>query len=337
MRVLVVVNPRSTSAGTARRHGVVEALRSGLRALGSGEPDVAVVETNARGHARDLGAHAAAEGLDVVVTVGGDGTVNEVVTGMLGADPRPHAEGGLPLLATVPAGNANVFARALGLSHTPARAVAELVDGLRSGRSRRVGLGRVHGSGPDVEVDRWFTFSAGLGFDAEVIRDVERRREDGARATAALYARAAARQIVLPGDRARPPLVIEHAGRDLPPVHAVIVSNTTPWTYVGRLPLQPTPEASFDAGLDVFGLRRLGVATTLLHLARFALRPRPAEGRWGVGLHDAECVEVRAAKPVDAHVDGEYLGRLTQARFTAVPSAISVVETRVAHVTARHD
>src|SRR5919206_1367731 len=135
MRALVVVNPAAT-ATTPKGRDVL------LRALGS-ELKVDLAETTHRGHARELGARAAADGVDVVVTLGGDGTVNEVVNGLLAGGHRP----GLPVLAVVPGGSTNVFSRALGRSRDPVEATAEILDALRNGRTRLVSLGTASASG----------------------------------------------------------------------------------------------------------------------------------------------------------------------------------------------
>src|SRR3712207_5881564 len=102
-----------------------------------------VVETTHRGHGHELGAQAAAEGMDLVVSVGGDGTVNEVVNGLLAGGPAPH----LPMLAVVPGGSTNVFSRALGRSRDPVEATAEMLTSLRAGRTRMVSLGTVSATG----------------------------------------------------------------------------------------------------------------------------------------------------------------------------------------------
>ncbi|MBW8765646.1 MAG: acylglycerol kinase family protein, partial [Geodermatophilales bacterium] len=115
MRALVVVNPAATSTTAKMRDVLVGALASELK--------VDVVETSHRGHGRDLGAQAAADGIDVVVAVGGDGTVNELANGLLAKGPAPH----LPTLAVVPGGSTNVFSRALGRSRDPVDATAEIL------------------------------------------------------------------------------------------------------------------------------------------------------------------------------------------------------------------
>src|SRR3954453_15529976 len=156
MRALVVVNPAATATTARGRDVLVRALASDLK--------VDLAETSHRGHARELGAQAAADGFDVVVTLGGDGTVNEVVNGLLENGPAPH----LPVLAVVPGGSTNVFSRALGRSRDPIEATAEILASVRAGRTRLVSLGTASATGTeDAEADtwtppRWFVFAAGL-------------------------------------------------------------------------------------------------------------------------------------------------------------------------------
>ena len=128
MRALVVVNPAATSTTAKMRDVLVGAFASELK--------LDVVQTSHRGHGRELAAMAAADGIDLVVSVGGDGTVNEVVNGLLEKGPAPH----LPMLAVVPGGSTNVFSRALGRSRDPVEATAEILDSLRAGRTRLVSL-----------------------------------------------------------------------------------------------------------------------------------------------------------------------------------------------------
>src|SRR6476469_9696493 len=99
MRALLVVNPMATATTPQTREVLISALASEVKL------DVAV--TQARGHAIELAAQARVDGLDVVVALGGDGTVNEVVNGLLEHGPNPEG----PALAVVTGGNANVFAR----------------------------------------------------------------------------------------------------------------------------------------------------------------------------------------------------------------------------------
>src|SRR3978361_1676676 len=193
MRALVVVNPAATSTTAKMRDVLVGALGSELK--------VDVAETGHRGHARELGAQAAAEDIDLVVALGRDGAVSEVVNGMLERGPGPE----LPMLAVVPGGSTNVFSRALGRSRDPVEATAEILDSLRAGPPRLISLGTASAAGTDGwAASRWFVFAAGLGFDAEVIERVDAERAAGRRSTGALYVREATKAFLLGHDRARP-------------------------------------------------------------------------------------------------------------------------------------
>jgi len=307
MRALMIINPAATAIST-RRHDVL------IRALGS-ELKLDVEHTRHRGHAEELGRQAVTDEMDVVVAVGGDGTVNEVVNGLLADGPSDR----LPALGVIPGGNANVFGRALGIARDPVEATGELLDALRSGRRRQVGLGRAD--------DRWFTFCAGFGLDAEVVREVERRRAHGTPASASLFVRAAVHQFVATRTRRRPPLRLERPGE--PAVEGLclgIVSNTRPWTYLGGRPLVASPEAGIDTGLDLLAARRLGVLSAAATLVRMlAPRGRPAHGRSMLGLHDLDEFTLVADEPVAAQLDGEYVGDRDRMRLRSEPRALTLL------------
>jgi diacylglycerol kinase family enzyme len=339
MRALVVVNPAATSTTAKMRDVLVGALGSELK--------VDLAETSHRGHARELATEAAAAEVDVVVAVGGDGTVNEVVNGLLSDGPSP----GLPMLAVVPGGSTNVFSRALGRSRDPVEATAEIIDALRAGRTRLVSLGTASATGtstaPLVEPDparaeaqavadaasepewtpeRWFVFAAGLGFDAEVISRVEARRAQGRRSTGPLYVKEATQAFLLGRERRRPAMTLQIPGEDpLPGLFLCLVSNVSPWTYLGARPVNPSPEASFDAGLDVFAMGRMG-PLRMLHTLRQTLAREPnARGRGVHRWHDLEELTLTASRPQGWQVDGDHLGTATGLRLRHVPAALRVV------------
>ncbi|MHB1612835.1 MAG: diacylglycerol/lipid kinase family protein [Actinomycetes bacterium] len=307
MRVLVVLNPRATST-TPRTREVITA------ALGSGH-EVQTVVTQARGHARDLAARATKSGVGLVVVVGGDGTVNEVVNGLLTDGPAPS----VPMMGLVPGGHANVFARALGVPADPVEATGALLEALRDRRTRSVGLGQA--------ADRWFVLNAGIGLDAAAVGAVERRRRAGDRASAGLYVRAAIRAYRRDVDRRHPMVSVARPG--VPVIDGLfmaIVANTAPWTFLGRRPVNPTPSASFDTGLDLFGLRRFDPLTTVHHVRQILTRrSSPPAGRDVVSLHDQSVLLLTSAVPLEVQVDGDYLGRREQVTFRSVPHALRVV------------
>src|SRR3954470_7024922 len=318
MRALVVVNPAATATTPKGRDVLVGALASELK--------VDVAETRHRGHGRALGARAVADGVDVVVTLGGDGTVNEVVNGLLEHGPAPH----LPTLAVVPGGSTNVFSRALGRPRNPVRATTEILDSLRADRTRLVSLGTASASGtsggPEWTDPRWFVFAAGLGFDADVIARVEAKRAQGRRSTGLLYVRETTRAFLLGRERRRPAMTVHPDGEPaVDELFLCLVSNVSPWTYLGARAINPSPDASFDAGLDIFALGGIGP----LRMSRTFLQtisPRPnARGRGVHRWHDLPELAVSAAHPLRWQLDGDHLGTASGLRVCSVPSALRVV------------
>jgi diacylglycerol kinase family enzyme len=305
MRALLVVNPKATTTSDRGRDLLVRALRS--------EVDLTVEFTRRRGHAADLARRAAAQGLDVVVILGGDGTVNEVVNGLLGEDgPRPS----LPAIAVVPGGSTNVFARALGLPKDWTEGTGVLLEALDQGRTRKINLGRADG--------RYFTFCAGFGIDAEVVHKVERARLRGKTSTPALYIRSTMAQFLLDSDRHPPEISLERPGEETETgIASVIVQNTAPWTFLGQRAIDPCPEASFDTGLDLMAMRALHMPATASVVTQLLTRRAP-HGRHMLTMHDLEEFTLYAAKPYAFQLDGDYLGERAKVSFSSVPEALRV-------------
>jgi diacylglycerol kinase family enzyme len=314
VRALLIVNPYATSTTAVRREVITHALASQL--------DLDVVQTRYRGHASHVAEGAAREGLGLVLTLGGDGTVNEVVNGMLRACPPAGAPGAsgapAPLLAALPGGSANVFTRALGLPADPVDATGQILGSLPASRTRTIGLGL---AGP-----RYFCFNAGLGLDAEVVRVVEGLRARGRTASAALYVRTTVRQFTTVTDRRAPALTLERDGEPaMDGLFLGIVTNTSPWTYLGQRPVRACPRAGFDTGLDLFALRKLGPLGTLNALRQMLGRDGGPAGRHVVSLHDQPALTFRADRPMAFQVDGEYMGEREHVILRSIPNALRVL------------
>jgi diacylglycerol kinase family enzyme len=321
MRALLVVNPAATTTSARTRDVLIHALASEMK--------LEAVTTEYRGHARDLGRQAAeSEDIELVVALGGDGTVNEVVNGLLHHGPDPDR---LPLLAVVPGGSTNVFARALGLPNDVIEATGAILDGLRERRERMVGLGLAAGTpGTQDEAvpSRWFTFNAGLGFDAGVVGRVEQQREQGKRSTHALYLRQVVRQYLNEPNRRHGTITLERAGED--PVTDLVMSiicNTAPWTFLGNRPVYASPKASFDTGLDVTALSRVSAASVVRYASQL-LTSSPERGPRGkhvVSLHDLSEFTLHSKVPLPLQMDGDHLGLRTSVTFTGVRRALRVI------------
>lgn len=306
MRALLVVNPKATTTSERGRDVLVRALRT--------EFDLTVQHTKRRGHGTALAREAAETGADVVVTLGGDGTVNEVVNGLMAAPSLAER----PALAVVPGGSTNVFARALGLPKGWAEGTSVILEALLSGRHRTIGLGRAD--------DRYFTFCAGLGLDASVVRRVEQARLRGRTSTPALYLRSAVNQYFLGVNRRNPAITLERPGEPAEgSLATVIIQNTAPWTYLGDRAINPNPEASFDLGLDVMALRELHLPSTTRTVTQIFSRKPDPRGRQVVRLHDVDEFTLLATRPQPFQLDGDYLGEREKVRFTSVPEALRVI------------
>ena len=326
MRGLLIVNQHATSMT-----GTVADLA--IRSL-SGLVDLDVERTQYRGHAREL---AAAADADLIIVHGGDGSINEVVNGVMSRDGTGESgtgesgagesgtggpgagPQGRPLIAIIPGGGANVLARSLGLPVDAAAAIRRLRESLAAGRYRTIGLG--------LAGDRYFTFSAGLGWDAEVVGEVDRLRAEGHRESATLFLRTMVRTYYRATDRRRPALTLERDGE--PPVgdlFMTIITNRSPWTYLHSRAVLPVPNPDFSSGLDVLAMRRLRVVRLVGAVGQMLyIRSRPPRGRDLMSVLGSESLAVRSSRPIALQVDGEYLGETEAVKFQFVPHALRIV------------
>jgi diacylglycerol kinase family enzyme len=193
-----------------------------------------------------------------------------------------------------------------------------ILEALHAGRVRTIGLGRAD--------DRYFTFCAGLGLDASVVRRVEQARLRGRTSTPALYMRSAVTQYFTAMDRRHPAITLEEPGEPAEAeLSTVIIQNTAPWTFIGDRAINPNPDASFDRGLDVLALRRLRVPSTTRTVTQLLSRGREPHGSHVVRLHDVTEFSLVAERPQAFQLDGDYLGEREKVRFTSVPSALRVI------------
>jgi diacylglycerol kinase family enzyme len=304
VRILVVANPRATATTPRERDVLARSLAS--------VADIDVVETANRGHASALACRAMRDGTDVVVALGGDGTINEVINGVL----TDGIHDGVPAVGVVPAGSTNVFARALGLPNDPIEATGILLEALRTGSRRPVSLGVVDG--------RWFAFAAGIGFDAAIVEGVEQRRRRGKRSTHMLYARVGVRTYFGRNNRS-PKVHIELPdGSTIDNVYFAIVANADPWTFVGNRPLHPTPDVNFETGLAVYARMRMGASGILLSMARLSGDTPKIGGRGARLTYDLDRLVIWADEPLPVQVDGDYLELRDKLVFSSVSQAVRI-------------
>jgi diacylglycerol kinase family enzyme len=234
----------------------------------------------------------------------GDGGYNEVVNGLTRDIP----------VGFIPGGSTSVLPRALGLPRDPLAAARALVS---APAVRRISLGRVN--------DRRFTFNAGLGLDAELVRRIDALgRESGRRASDIAFARTLLGILAERRGRLDPSMDVVGVGR----VASALVANCDPYTFVGRVPLRVAPAARFEAGLDLVAPRRLR-ARLLPQVAWWVTAGRGQQRSPHVlYVHDADELRVVCDAPTPLQADGEDLGDVTEAAFEAERDALQVLVPR---------
>jgi len=317
MRALMVVNPRATTTTVATRDLLVSSLRSTF--------DLEITVTKQRGDAERLGQLAAKDKYDYVVTFGGDGTTSEVVNGLLASG---LSVANLPILCPLPGGSANVFARALGFSKNPATAVGQALVAIADNSYQLINLGRAQWANGD----RYFTFSLGVGLDAEVISAMESDREAGKRATPFRYLQTSIRQLVLT-EKVEPKITIETEGRGyVYGVFTLLAQNTNPWTYFGPLAVSGSKSASFEGGLDFLAIKHVGVLSTLSLMTKLVRGEFSSNDGDLVQLKNQNRLSLVASSPMPMQLDGESYAPISQVEISSVESALPVLRAGAAAV-----
>ena len=308
MRLLLIVNT-SASSVTARARVVIQ------KSLAA-DHEVTVAETSRRGHATRLAQGAASRGTDVVVVLGGDGTLNEAANGIAGTGCA---------LGVLPGGSTNVFARTIGMTNDPIEATGELLSALGAVPAgiRTVGLGSVNG--------RRYLFHVGVGFDAAVVAQVEKRSAIKKYLGHAFFAYAALDTWARGFDRRHPHFSMEIERRDGEKVsvedgYFAIVLNTNPYTFLGERPFNVAPAATLDTPLSAVVLRSLGAAT-FLGLAATALRRNEGlkSSRKVSVVDDVVRAVLLPRRDVPYQVDGDYLGAASHLEFRWEPETLRLV------------
>jgi diacylglycerol kinase family enzyme len=310
MRALLVANTFATTTDDAIQVQVVNLLSKSL--------DVTVMNTSARNDAIEIARTAQQKGFDLVIALGGDGTVNEIANGLLLGGPNPDG----PLLAAIPGGNGNVFARNMGLSENPLEATAQILNALALEKYKKIGVGKITTN----NISRWFLFNAGIGLDAAVIAEMETRRASGKIVSDVAYAALALRELFARTDRSHGSLsLVSDTGEVHRDAHFALIVNLAPWAYLGSKPLNPLPLASHDTALDVYAPTSLSVPA-VVRLTRRAIAGKSAEKESNViALIDQRQVHIQSDRALWIQVDGDIVTQSTELTATHVPNALRVL------------
>ncbi len=294
---VLIVNPNAGRLEDATRNDVVDALRSRFRIEGHA--------TTARDSGIAIASEAADAGARLVIAFGGDGHINEVANGLAGSSTA---------LGIIPGGTMNVFARVLGIPLDPLAAVDHLQGALKR-EVVEVPLGRMD--------DRYFTFSAGCGFDAEAAGRVERYVPAKRRFGEVFFYWSAFR--VLTGTyRHRSPTMKLRGDFGEVPVAMAVVCNAGPYAYLGNRPVNLTPQVDLFKGIDVFALRSMRIESLPAYAWRVAVSGDLVHHPDVFYASDLENFELRSEKPFHRHADGEPLPPVHGVKFEIVANALRV-------------
>ncbi|MGI8983747.1 MAG: diacylglycerol/lipid kinase family protein [Acidimicrobiales bacterium] len=304
MKVMLLINPSASSVDWKSRMAANSALVT--------DHDLTTIETTKRDDATGLARQAAEDGFDALVVLGGDGTLNEAANGLAGTSTA---------LAALPGGSTNVFARTIGMSPKATKAAPQLAAALARGNDalRTFDLGTVNG--------RHFLFHLGVGYDAAVVAQVERRAALKRKIGQAIFVYSSFSTYFKHYDHKRPSFALDLPdGTSVEDGFFTICLNTNPYTYLGRRALSVTPDTGPERGLVTVTTKKLKVRT-LLTLFGSAMgqgvilrRSKDVDYRT-----DLTSLTVRGHKPVPHQVDGDYLGESMSLRVTHGEATIRLV------------
>jgi diacylglycerol kinase family enzyme len=294
---VLIVNPYAGRLSDADREVVITALKARY--------DIEGFSTTGRGNAIDVARKAAEGGVPLVIAFGGDGHVNEVANGLAGTDTA---------MAIVPGGTMNVFARSLGVA-TDAMAAVNMLHARMDDPPGRVSLGRID--------ERYFTFSAGCGFDAEAAELVDRDYPKKRRFGEVFFYWSAFRVLAGTYRHRKPGMTLEGSFGRIP-VAMAIGCNTGPYAYLGKRTINLTPNVRLEKGLDVFALRTMRIEAFPAYTWRCLVSGDLVHHEDAFYEHDLDGFTLESEKPFHRHVDGEPLGEATSARFSIEPDILKV-------------
>jgi diacylglycerol kinase family enzyme len=299
-QALLVSNLTARTVSPRLKQVIVKALSADLK--------LDVADTESRGHATELARDAADRGFDLVICFGGDGTVNEVANGLIGAETA---------LALLPGGMANVLCRVLGVPTDIVEATGHLLNRIQSGATTRIKAGRADG--------RFFLTSCGIGIDAETVRRVEQNPAAKERFHEWYFLYSALR-IALGNYRRKEPYIRITGGDRSELVVLALITNYQQLTYWKGWAITIAPKARLERGLDVLAMRRFP-AKYIPPLFWTTFRGG-SHVKWKHAAYWHDLSEVRlesSGPPFPIQVDGEFVGERKEIDVVFVPEALSVL------------
>lgn len=301
-RAVVIANPIASQFTGGAHRDVMAAI--------SKSREVEAIWPSSATEAHEAAARAAADGVGIVVAMGGDGMVHHVSQGLVGAESS---------LGIIPAGTTNVLARLLQVPSRPVKA-ARLIA--RANQPSSVGVARMTLTRGATETVHHAIFACGLGLDAEVVIQADSDPYRKYRFGSIHYARTAVGVGLRSFPKHRPHINVTSAGREAEAT-TVLIQFRSIYTYFGKIPLRFDKTLPDPMNALVMGrLRRHRIPRiALAAIGGRNLGDVPSMDVWP-GIDSLEAV---ADPPVAAQADGESLGMVDAGRIEWVPDALKVI------------
>ena len=314
LNITLIVNTTASSFSPRK----LKVIETALNNFGN----LRIENTKKRGHAIEIAKKCAENNEDIVFVLAGDGTLNEAAQGLINTD---------IVLAPIPGGSTNVFARAIGYSNDPIEALGELIVSIENKSYKKIGVGKIN--------DRIFLFNAGFGLDAEVIARVERNAKIKKIAAhpytfynalityATDYDKKNQTLKVILDEKVNPEIRMLSSDPEVfKDANMVIVSNLSPWTYFGKKEVIIAPMASINHALTITSIRALSIFK-LLRIAASAI------GRHHTVMHHKDiahcegvshCIIQANKNAIPYQVDGDYLGSTMKVEVNFLPKSLKI-------------
>ena len=295
---LLITNLNARTVSQRVKKVIVKALSADLK--------LEVADTAHRNHATELARDAAERGIDLVISFGGDGTMNEIVNGLAGSDTA---------LALLPGGLANVLCRTLGIPVDIVEATGYLLNRVRAGNTRLLNIGRMD--------ERYFVLSCGVGMDAATVRRTEERPALKRKYRDWFFVYSAFASF-LKEYRGRDPYITLTAGDQSEEVVLAIASNVPYLTYFKKWPVTVTPDAKMEGGLDVYAMQRLPT-TYIPRLAWSLFRLKEQRSKHARYFNNVQSITLSAMDPFPIQVDGEFVGDRTDLKIDLIVDGLRIL------------
>lgn len=306
MKATIIANP------AAGQHAPPEDIRLIANLLQEHQFEVISIDiTLGPGDATTFARRAVASGADVVFLMGGDGTIAQVVDGLVGTDTA---------LAVLPGGSGNVFARQLNLPIPGGLHPKPLIESARlllAGQVRRVDVGRMRLAGGKGATHHFLCWG-GVGFDAQVNRNVEEDKDIKRRLGNPLAFLVTTFMTLRDwrGTAARLRIDDHRMGRRMV---MLVASNIQLYGLSWKL----AQHAKMDDGwLDVYGFLGSNPFRTFMHGIRLLVARHIDDPE--VDIYRARRIEIRTSRRLPVHVDGDYVGE-TPVVIDLVPRALNLI------------